>query len=386
MDAREHLQRIVPTKEDVDRFLGRIATEDGYNCNNGYIYDPELGWVFTDAVIPADGINGSHAFYHFETTGARRRVSFAEMRSRIHTYGDSFTLCGQVNDGETWQEYLAAHLQEPIENFGVSGYSVYQAYRRMMKVEAVHPAKYIILNIYDDDHFRNLDPWRGIRAGRSFGGRGPNTFTLPHVRVDIGKNQWTEIDNLCPTEDHLYKLTDINWVLETFGNDPILRYALAINNAGHEQVAPPQEIPVAFGLPAASGSDDEVIAEIQNAHARASMFATQKIVERIEKFVSETGRKLMLILTCRQQNLKTYLEGQPSWDQAFLDFLKTRDYPVLDMRDFHLEDFRHWRLDVDRYLKRYYIGHYAPAGNFFCAMSIRDAVVNWLDPRPKPYK
>ena len=94
----------------------------------------------------------------------------------------------------------------------------------------------------------------------------------------------------------------------------------------------------------------------------------------------------MLVLTCRQQNLKPYLEGQPVWDQSFVDFLQTRDYPVLDVREFHLEDFKDCRPDIDRYLKRYYIGHYAPAGNFFCAMSIRDAVVDWLDPKPKSYR
>ena len=94
--------------------------------------------------------------------------------------------------------------------------------------------------------------------------------------MDVGENQWTEVENLCPTAEDLYKLTDIDWVLETFGDDPILHYALALNNAGHEQVTPPQEVPVGFGLPAASGSDDEVMDGIRDAHARASMFATQK--------------------------------------------------------------------------------------------------------------
>jgi hypothetical protein len=45
---------------------------------------------------------------------------------RINTYGDSFTQCAQVSDGETWQEILAAHLGEPIGNFGVSGYGVHR--------------------------------------------------------------------------------------------------------------------------------------------------------------------------------------------------------------------------------------------------------------------
>ena len=54
---------------------------------------------------------------------------------RINTYGNSFTLCHQVSDGETWQEYLAGHLGEPIRNFGMGGFGVYQAYRRMVREE-----------------------------------------------------------------------------------------------------------------------------------------------------------------------------------------------------------------------------------------------------------
>ena len=51
-------------------------------------------------------------------------------RCRINTYGDSFTQGSQVSDGETWQEILAAHMGEPVRNWGIGGHGVYQAYRR----------------------------------------------------------------------------------------------------------------------------------------------------------------------------------------------------------------------------------------------------------------
>ena len=60
---------------------------------------------------------------------------YAGRPCRINTYGDSFTQCHQVSDAETWQEYLAGHLGEPIRNFGMGGYGVYQAYRRMVREE-----------------------------------------------------------------------------------------------------------------------------------------------------------------------------------------------------------------------------------------------------------
>ena len=131
-------------------------------------------------------------FYSYEADGARKVINHADKTCRIHTYGNSFTHCDQVSDGETWQEYLAAHLQEPVENFGIGGYGVYQAYRRMLKVEKEHPAEYIILNVWDDDNFRNLDAWRTIRSGR----KAPCGYTLPHLRVDLSRDTVEERENL----------------------------------------------------------------------------------------------------------------------------------------------------------------------------------------------
>ena len=62
-------------------------------------------------------------------------INYSDEECRIASYGDSFTQCHQVSDGETWQETLAAHIGEPIRNFGVGGYGVYQAYLRLRRTE-----------------------------------------------------------------------------------------------------------------------------------------------------------------------------------------------------------------------------------------------------------
>ncbi len=149
--ARQRLRSIMPTRQQVDDFITPQDNATVVRASRGYTYDAELGWRLVDAVRP-DGINGSKTFYHYEADGARRVINAAGQPCRIHTYGNSFTHCDQVSDGETWQEYLAAHLQEPIRNYGVGGYSVYQAYHRMLRVEVPGGAKYIILNVYDRDH------------------------------------------------------------------------------------------------------------------------------------------------------------------------------------------------------------------------------------------
>jgi len=183
----------MPSHREVERFLSPLVVENPQANNNGWTYDPELGWIHKDSRMSANGIGGSDTFYQYELNGSRKVIGGDGRSCRIQTFGNSFTHCDQVNDGETWQTYLACHLCEPLENYGVGGYSVYQAYRRMVRVQKTQPADYIILNIWTDDHFRNLDSWRSIR----FGVRTPGGFTLPYLIVDAEEGSCVEVENIC---------------------------------------------------------------------------------------------------------------------------------------------------------------------------------------------
>ena len=377
MDARTYLeQHCLRTEKEIEAFLKRNYDKRYDTDGLGWTYDAECGWILVDSVR-SDGVDGSNTFYHYESSGCRRRINFPEKQARIHTYGNSFTHCDQVSDGETWQEYLAAHLQEPIENYGIGGYSVYQAYRRMLKVEAEHPSEYIVLNIWDDDNFRNLDSWRTIRFGRKTN----CGFPLPHLVVDLANDTVEERDNLCPTPKDIFKLADVDWVMETFADDPVLRVVLASMEGRDRLEEDSSEVPVSFGLPLGSGAT-----ELKTAHTRAALRATQHVLERTEAFIEQTGRKLLVVLSYSSGGIRRALLGEPAWDRELVDFLKTRNYPFVDLREYHLEEFKTFSLDVDTYLHRYYNGHYAPAGNFFFAQTIKNMIVDWLDPKPLPYR
>src|SRR5207253_1340876 len=151
-----------------------------------------------------------------------------DMPHRINTYGDSYTSCEQVNDGETWQEILAAHLGEPIRNFGIGGYSVYQMYLRMKLEEPRFPADYIIMNVYDDDHCRNLVGWQRIRFGLE-----RNSFhpPQPYVKANPLSKKFAKLANPCPEPEDLYNLCELDWVYENFKDDFALRIILAKTNA-----------------------------------------------------------------------------------------------------------------------------------------------------------
>lgn len=369
----------MPSREEVDRFVSKELFADPVAGNQGWTYDAAVGWVLKDAVRH-DGVDDSLTYYHYEPSGCRKRFHFPQRPCRIHTYGNSFTHCDQVSDGETWQEYLGAHLQESLMNFGVGGYGVYQAYLRMLREEKKDSAEYVILNIWDDDHFRNLDAWRTIR----FGFRTACGFPLPHLKVNIKEGTCVEMGNPCATPEALHKLTDPDAVLEMFKDDPVLRVVLATGEGAPAERGLQQPVAVSFGLPL-SGKGDRA-QEIKHRHAEAALFSSRKILEWTEQRLAQTGQKFMLMLSHSYGGIRNDLLGQPRWDQSFLDFLRDKPYPVIDLRDDHKKDFACFNLDVDTYLHRYYHGHYGPAGNHFFAHAIKDRVVAWLDPKPKPYR
>jgi hypothetical protein len=81
------------------------------------MFDSELGYVLHNSFVRW-GVDESRTIEAFLANGARSRFLYAGRKPRINTYGDSFTECNQVSDGETWQEYLAGHFGEPIGNYG----------------------------------------------------------------------------------------------------------------------------------------------------------------------------------------------------------------------------------------------------------------------------
>ena len=379
--AREYLRSIRPSRERIIQFTEVMTPEESARRSNGWTYDPELGWVHCSAVH-RNGVDNSKTFYHYEPDGARKISHFADRPCRIHAYGNSFTHCDQVSDGETWEEYLAAHLQEPIRNYGVGGYSVYQAYRRMMKIEKQNGAQHIILNIYDDDHFRNLDAWRSIRAGA----RSQCGFTLPHLRVNVQRNVCEPIKNLLRTSDDVRKLRDEDFIWQSFKDDPVLQLVMATRAGGEVTSKAVSSIAASFGVTEAKITPGTLAQQIRQIHTQAALFATRNIVTWTEQFVAGAGKKLMVILSFGAGNIANDLAGKPRFDQSFAEWLRSKPYPVIDMRDAFTEEFRQSKSEIGMFLKRFYNGHHTPAGNFYTAWTIKDRVAKWLDPAPFPYR
>ena len=382
-EIREYLAALMPTGEELRRVVAGTGP-DGVHPNKGWVYDAELGFVHVPSIHSGNGVDGTNTFYHYEEDGARKLINGTDRPCRLHTYGDSFTHCDQVNDGETWQEYLAAHLREPLRNYGVGGYSVYQAYRRMRKVrDAGERAAYIILNIYNDDHYRNLVSWHRSRpAGR----RPASVQTRPHLRVDVGANACVERDNPIATAGDLSELCDLDFVFAEFGEDPLVYLGLARETEGERSLAYLEEACKRFGLAVPAGAADDIGAAVEAVFTEAALFSTQYVVEQVERFCADNGIELVFMLSYGEAAIRSALGGGDRFDQGFVDWLKRRSHPVLDLCESFKTEFEHSTLDLDTFVKRYYIGHHTPIGNAFTAWAVMEEVVNWLDPKPVTYR
>lgn len=353
-------------------------------------YDPELGYLLRTSAM-RDGMDGALSFYAYSPTGERRMVNWADRRCRINTYGDSFTQCHQVSDGESWQEYLAAHFGEPIRNYGVGGFGVYQAYRRMLREEATaNGAEWIVLNIYDDDHRRSLMGCRLLMMG-GFGGsfgRGPMFHGTPwvHLRLDPESGQFQERESACPTPESLYKLCDADFVYETFREDFSVQMAVAQQ---HGVFSRPEQVKKLCQLMRVDGdlsNPDQCRKIATELRERVAFASSLFVLDKAAEFCRQHNKKLLVLLSYSAPSVLAACDGKPRFDQSFVDALKEKKIPFVDSLEKHVEEFRTFRLSPQEYVKRYYIGHYNPKGNHFFAFAVKDAVVGWLAPKPPAYR
>jgi len=378
--AQDYLERILFAPEEVEQWLAEKAFPFSK-------YDAELGWL----VLPMrrrDGIDNSIASYNYDgPLGARRVINFEDRPCRISTYGDSFTQCDQVSDGETWQEQLAAHLGEPVRNYGVGGYSVYQAYLRMLRVERELPSEVVILNIYDDDHYRNLDSWRNIRVSKHPLFIEP---TLPHIRIDPATGECIEVPNPCPTPESVRRLADPQWVFERFKDDFVLKIMLAHQNARAGMVGEISHVlmdkAATIGINTRVDEGKTVSVAAETLHTRAALKASMYVVGKFVEAARSNGKKPLIVLSFRARNVVKYLKDGTRFDQDFVDFLRRENLDYVDLLEAHAADYKAYNLSPEDYVDRFYIGHYNPEGNAFTSRAIRESLVKLLDPPPPAYR
>lgn len=378
-EIRDFLGGLLYTREEVDDYFADRAFPFSK-------HSPEFGWLLRDAYFK-DGVNDSISVYHFaKPDGERIMTNYADQPCRINTYGNSFTQCHQVSDHETWQEVLAAHLQEPVKNFGIGGWSVYQAYLRMLKEEKRTPAEYIIFNIYSDDHYRNLDAWRNIRVNKHERFIEP---PLPFMKVDLKNRRFTEHPNPTPGQEDFYKLCDLDKTYEIYKDDFVARIRIAHNKAEERNEALDYKeihaLTQTHGIETSLDTNASMSKVVRAYHRECALFSTERIIEKIEKFATEHNKKVLYVLSYPGGYIAQAHEEKHRWDQPIIDFIEGKNLPLVDLGQAHFDEFSQFSISLKDYLDKYFIGHYNPLGNLFCAHALINKLVEMMDPRPVPY-
>ncbi len=384
LSLKEYLSKSAVSREVIDTFLDP-------NQLSWAQFDPELGYILGN-YLPRDGMDGSSTISTVQTTGARTSHLYTNRKCRINTYGNSFTQCHQVSDGETWQEYLAAHLGEPIRNFGMGGYGVYQAYRRMLREEKTErAAEYIILYVWGDDHLRSLLRCRHALIYKWWDHAGGRLFHNPfwvHVEMDLQTGKLMEKQNLLPTADSLYRMTDPEWMYQNLKDDLALQMYLFARGLTNELDWVEVDVLSRWlGQNPPTRSDEEKARRgVQQLLDQYGFAATKYILTKAKEFTEARDKKLLIVLFDPSRVMRALIESGERYDQEIVDFLEDNNFHSFDMNLVHVEDYQAFDISLDEYMKRYFIGHYNPAGNHFFAFSIKDTIVNWLDPKPITYR
>ena len=207
-----------------------------------------------------------------------------------------------------------------------------------------------------------------------------------NVEIDLETGKLEEKQSMISTPESLYKMTDPDWMCEALRDDLALRMYLYKNNqigdidirrlktlSGH------LKCPVDF-------DGDKLRPSVARLLDKYAFEATKYILAKAKEFVRTNDRKLMVIIFDPYRVTRTLLQGGDRYDREIVDFLNENDFNYIDMNLVHVEDFKNFNLSINDYFKRYFIGHYNPAGNHFFAYSIKDRIVGWLDPKPITYQ
>ena len=362
-------------------------------------FDPEIGY-FPRNIVLKDGMDFCRTTYTYEPAGQRKMINYADQPCRINTYGDSFTQSQQVSDDESWQERLAAHIGEPIRNFGIGGHSVLTACRRAMRIEEGEcSAEYLLLTIYDDDHVRNLDASRWVRTQWNDRDR-PRDHAWPlhglpwvHLRYDPSKESFVEVPGLCRNGDDLRKLCDPDHFYQIFHDDQIIRL-FALEKGGEARFDDLEVIAEALKIKVNLRDTANRVTEAVKLRVMYGLKSTEYILDKLLTWAETNNKKLIVPLAYSEGEIINFLKGGERFDTTFIDYLKRKKITWFDSLQKHKEDFADFRITPEKYIDRYFIkpaaaavfGHYNPLGNTFFAFAMKDDLVNWLNPKPPAYR
>tara|TARA_B100000787_G_C16197575_1_gene302058 strand:- start:489 stop:1718 length:1230 start_codon:yes stop_codon:yes gene_type:complete len=185
---KKDLQWIITKKDEIPKFDNKSLSNFFTNS-----FDRELGWVRKPNSIGYEKtINGKIKF-QIDKNGSRE-LNNKFNTNLIATFGDSFTFCRQVNNDETWQNYLSHKLNTGVQNFGVGNYGVDQALLYYKRKSLDSSVKYVVIGFVPETICRIHSYWKHyLEFGNTFAFK--PRFILKNDKMILLKNKINKIDD-----------------------------------------------------------------------------------------------------------------------------------------------------------------------------------------------
>lgn len=148
-------------------------------------FDQELGWVRKPNSKGVERGKYGDIEYHIDSDGSR--VNATEGEVSIATFGDSYTFCRQVEDGQTWQIFLSEYINKKVLNYGVGNYGVDQALLYYQRQKLPEATKIVILGFVPETICRIQSYWKHyLEFGNTFAFK--PRFTLENDNLILHNN------------------------------------------------------------------------------------------------------------------------------------------------------------------------------------------------------
>jgi len=198
-------------------------SKDGLSKFFDHGYDPELGWVRKPNTSHNEQGKFGSTIWNVNEKGSRFNPGFEGKESKISCYGDSYTFARQVNDDESWENFLSHSINTNVLNFGVGNYGIDQAFLRLKREYSKNKTKIVIIGVVPETISRILSIWKHYYE---YG----NTFAFKPKFV-IKNNELQLIGNIMDTEKKfseyekfINKIQSIDYFYKTKFKKEILKF------------------------------------------------------------------------------------------------------------------------------------------------------------------